>query len=221
MISIAIQAGGRSSRMGKDKALVQLGGKRLIEHVLDRTVGLSDDLFITTNHPAPLADLQIRLIPDETPGQGALFGLRTALRAGRHDQVLIVGCDMPFLHPALIEYILSLVGQADVIIPRLGEKYEPMLALYRTETCLPAIDQAIHDDQHRMISFFPSVEVLAIEQDMLEALDPELLSFFNINTPEDLVRAQGLLTRSQSGESNATPSTLHQEIPNHGDTDDF
>ena len=221
MISIAIQAGGRSSRMGKDKALVQLGGKRLIEYVLDRTLGLSDDLFITTNHPTPLVDLQIRLIPDETPGQGALFGLRTALRASRHDQVLIVGCDMPFLKSELIEYILSQVGKADVIVPRLGKKYEPMLALYRSQTCLPAIDNAIHEDQHRMISFFPSVDVQALEQDMIEALDPELLSFFNVNTPEDLVRAQRLLARSQSGESSSTPSSQHQGIPNDGDTNDF
>jgi len=79
MLSVAVQAGGRSSRMGQDKALLPVAGKRLIEHVLDQVKDLSDDLFITSNHPESLRDLNIRLVQDEYPGRGALYGLETAL----------------------------------------------------------------------------------------------------------------------------------------------
>jgi molybdopterin-guanine dinucleotide biosynthesis protein A len=198
MVSIAIQAGGRSSRMGRDKALIPLAGKRLIEHVLDHLQGLSDDLFITTNQPGPLEDLRIRLVPDEDPGRGALYGLQTALQAAQHDDVLIVACDMPFLQLALIEHLFSMAGQADVIIPEQDGRFEPMLALYRASTCLPEIDRALKEQQFRMISFFPSVTVLPIDPEVIDRYDPHRLSFFNINTPEDIQRAEEMLSNFPS-----------------------
>ena len=195
MVSIAVQAGGRSRRMGRDKALIPLAGKRLIEHVLDHLQGMSDDLFITTNQPGPLEDLQIRLVPDEIPGRGALYGLRTALQAARYDDVLIVACDMPFLQPGLIDHLLSLAGQADVIIPELDGKFEPMSALYRASTCLPEIDRALKEQRYRMISFFPGVSVLPLDPDVL---DHYRLSFFNINIPEDIQPAEDIISKSPS-----------------------
>jgi molybdopterin-guanine dinucleotide biosynthesis protein A len=198
MVSIAIQAGGRSSRMGRDKALIPLAGKRLIEHVLDHLQGLSDDLFITTNQPGPLEDLRIRLVPDEDPGRGALYGLQTALQAAQHDDVLIVACDMPFLQLALIEHLFSMAGQADVIIPEQDGRFEPMLALYRASTCLPEIGRALKEQQFRMISFFPSVTVLPIDPEVIDRYDPHRLSFFNINTPEDIQHAEEMLSNFPS-----------------------
>jgi molybdopterin-guanine dinucleotide biosynthesis protein A len=200
MVSIAIQAGGRSSRMGRDKALVPLAGKRLIEHVLERVRAISDDLFITTNAPHSLEDLQLPLISDEVPGQGALFGLKTALSAARHDHVLIVACDMPFLQPDLLDHMLSLIGRADVIIPQIEGHFEPMLAIYRRSACLPAIDRALAEHELRMISFFAYVNVLAIKPEVIEKFDPQRLSFFNINTPEDLETAQALIQADPSRE---------------------
>jgi molybdopterin-guanine dinucleotide biosynthesis protein A len=195
MVSIAVQAGGRSRRMGRDKALIPLAGKRLIEHVLDQLQGLSDDLFITTNQPGPLEDLLIRLVPDEIPGRGALYGLRTALQAARYDDVLIVACDMPFLQPGFIDHLLSQAGQADVIIPVLDGKFEPMSALYRSSTCLPEIDRVLKEHRYRMISFFPGVSVKPIDPDVL---DHYRMSFFNINSPEDIQRAEEIISKSPS-----------------------
>lgn len=193
MISIAIQAGGRSSRMGRDKALIPLGGRRLIEHAIERLQGMSDDLFITSNHPHTLNDLNIRLVPDQYPGRGALFGLGTALQAARHDDVLVVACDMPFIQPDLIEHMMTLCGRADVIVPELDGRFEPLLAIYHRSICLPAIEQSLEDQKHRMISFFPAVVVSAINEESIDRLDPGRLSFFNINTPEDVTVAESLL----------------------------
>ena len=200
MISIAVQAGGRSRRMGQDKALIPVGGRRLIEHALEGLQGMSDDLFITSNHPHTLNDLSIRLVPDKYPGRGALYGLGTALQAARHDDVLVVACDMPFLQPMFIEHMLSQSGQADVIVPELDGRFEPLLAIYHRKTCLPAIEQSLQDQKHRMISFFPAVLVSTIDTETIDRLDPGRLSFFNINTPEDIEVAERMLQEGRLDE---------------------
>jgi molybdopterin-guanine dinucleotide biosynthesis protein A len=207
MVSIAVQAGGRSSRMGQDKALISLGGKRLIEHVIDRLQDLSDDLFITTNQPQALEDLNLRLVPDQIPGQGAIFGLQTALKAARYEHVLVVACDMPFIQRKLIEHLLSLVDHADVIIPELEGNLEPMLAVYRSTTCLAALERALEEHKQRMISFFPLVNVMPIKTELIKELDPDRLSFFNINTAEDVLRAERILQQSRA----PTRQSLNQQ----------
>jgi molybdopterin-guanine dinucleotide biosynthesis protein A len=198
MISIAVQAGGRSTRMGQDKALIPVAGKRLIEHVLDHVEGISDDLFITSNQPEKLRDLNYRLVSDRNPGRGALYGLETALQAARHDDVLVVACDMPFIQLKLLDHMLLLTGEADVIIPELENGYEPLLAIYRRSTCLPALRRSLHDQNPRMISFYPAVDVLAIPATIIDRLDPGRLSFFNINTPEDVQTAERRLQSLRS-----------------------
>jgi molybdopterin-guanine dinucleotide biosynthesis protein A len=206
MVSIAVQAGGRSRRMGRDKALIPLAGKRLIEYALDHLQGLTDDLFITTNQPELLKHLGLRLVPDEVPGQGALYGLRTALLAAQHDNVLIVACDMPFIQRELIEHMFSLAGQADVIIPEQDGNFEPMLALYRASTCLPEIERALKGQQFRVISFFPGVSILPIDTEVLDLYDPHRLSFFNINTPEEIQQAEEILRNFPSAQGENNPN---------------
>jgi molybdopterin-guanine dinucleotide biosynthesis protein A len=217
MISIAVQAGGRSSSMGRDKALIPLAGKRLIEHVLERVRDFTDDLFVTTNQSQALEDLQVRLVSDEIPGQGALFGLQTALNAARHDHVLIVACDMPFLQQGLIEHLLSLVGQADVIVPELEGNYEPLLAIYRASACLPAIETSLHEQKYRMISFFPAVKIMPVRPEVIDQYDFRHLSFFNINTPQDVITAEKILLGSPfpaSGSLNQPTTNQSGNLPN-------
>lgn len=193
MLTIAVQAGGQSSRMGTDKALVELDGKALIEHVLDRVRGLGDDLLITTNNPQKLEYLGIRLVRDRIPGAGALHGLETALLAAKGDDVLLVACDAPFVNRDLLEHMLNLRARGDVIIPKKDGRYEPLQALYRRSTCLPAVEHALRSGERRMISFFPSVQVVAIDEVTLARLDPQGFSFFNVNTPADLEQAEEIM----------------------------
>ena len=192
MVSVAIQAGGRSGRMGRDKALVPLAGRPLITHVLDRVAPLGDEVLVTTNSPDDYAFLGLRLVPDERPGDGALAGLQTALRAARHEVVLVLACDLPFVCVPLLEHMLALAADADAVLPRWRGELEPLHAVYR-RTCLPAVDLALAEGRQRMISFLPAIRSTILEEDQVAAFDPQGLTFFNINTPADLQTAEHLL----------------------------
>jgi molybdenum cofactor guanylyltransferase len=192
MVTVAIQAGGQSSRMGQDKALVRLAGRPLIEHQLDRLRGLAGEILVTTNHPEAFAAFGVRTAADAEPGAGALAGLRTALQAARGETVLVVACDMPFLSRPLLEHLLSLAPQADAVVPRRGGEYEPLHAVY-ARTCLPAVEACLANQRRRVISFYDDIRVLTVTEQTLRTLDPHELSFFNINTPDDLKEAEQLL----------------------------
>lgn len=195
MLTIAIQAGGQSSRMGRDKALVKLDGRPLIEHVIERSRGLGEDLLITTNHPERLEYLDVRLVGDRFPGAGALHGLATALRAAEGEDVLLLACDAPFANRRLLEHIIAQRQRGDVIIPRHDGRYEPLQALYSRSRCLPAVEGALRSGKKRMISYFSSVRVYPIGADIIRRLDPTGVSFFNINTEDDLHMAEKILRR--------------------------
>jgi molybdopterin-guanine dinucleotide biosynthesis protein A len=178
--------------MGRDKALIRLAGRPLIEHVLERVAPLGDEVLVTTNSPDDYAFLGLRLVEDERPGGGALAGLQTALRAARHDVVLVLACDLPFVCVPLLEHMLRLASQADAVIPRWRGEFEPLHAVYR-RTCLPAVDLALTEGRRRMISFLPAVRSTIIEEDQVAAFDLQGLTFFNINTPDDLQTAEHIL----------------------------
>ncbi len=153
MISVAIQAGGKSRRMGEDKALVPLAGISLIEHVLARVSGLGEDVFITTNNPEPLKYLGVRLVQDTVPGAGALNGLQTALEAARGDPVVVAACDLPFTNQALLEYMLQRMNCFDVVVPFIEGFYEPMHAVY-AKSCLPAVRLVLGQGKKRSSASF-------------------------------------------------------------------
>ena len=198
MLSIVIQAGGESSRMGRDKALAPLGGRPMIEHVLTRVTGLGDEILVTTNKPDAYEFLGLPLASDEEPGAGALPGLRTALRAARGDDVLVVACDMPFVNRLLLEYQLSLRPEADVVVPRWEGTYQTMHAVYARRKVLQAVEEALAEGERRMISFYPEVKVYAVPPEEIREYDPSGRSFFNVNTPEDLAEAEHLLAKGRS-----------------------
>ncbi len=192
MVTVAIQAGGGSRRMGRDKGLVLLGGKPLVRHVLDRVSGLGEEVLVTTNRVEEYAFLGVRLVPDEVPGGGALAGLHTALAAARGEAVLVVGCDMPFVSRPLLGYLLAQASRAQVVVPRRRGELEPLHAVY-ARSCLPAVEAALAAGERRMVAFYPQVSVMTVEEDIVARFDPEGLSFFNVNTPQDLVQAERLL----------------------------
>lgn len=195
MLSVVIQAGGQSSRMGRDKALVSLAGQPMIRHVFARLIGLGDETLVTTNNQDELKFLELPLIPDQDPGAGALPGLRTALSAAKGDRVLVVACDMPFVNRLLLERLVELSANADVVVPRWEDRYQTMQSVYAREKVLAAVDEALAQGDRRMISFYPQVKVRIVPPDEVAQYDPSGRSFFNVNTPQDLIEAQRFLAQ--------------------------
>ena len=192
MLTVCVQAGGQSSRMGEDKALKTFLGRPLIQRVIDRLASIADEVIVTTNRPEDYAFLNVPLFPDLKPGRGALGGLYTAIASAKHPLVAVVACDMPFASANLLEAESSLLleEEVDVVIPRSDEGYEPLHAVYRRETCLPAIDAAIEADQWKVVSWFPQVKVHVLTFDEIKRYDLLGLAFWNVNTPEEFAEAE-------------------------------
>ena len=192
MLTVCIQAGGQSSRMGEDKALKPFLGRPLIQRVIERVTPVADEIIVTTNHPEDYSFLSLRLIPDLKPGRGALGGLYTAIASATHPIVAVVACDMPFASSTLIEAAGKLLveEEADVVIARSEEGYEPLHAIYRRETCLPAIEATIEADQWKVIAWFPQVKVRVLSDEEIKRHDPAGLAFWNVNTPEEFAEAE-------------------------------
>jgi molybdopterin-guanine dinucleotide biosynthesis protein A len=192
MISIAIQAGGESRRMGQDKALLPFLGTTLLERVKMRVEPLGEELFVTTNQLERYQDIGVPLYQDVLPGKGALGGLFTALSSAQHPFLIVVACDMPFVNADIltVTYDRLQSQNADVAVPHSEKGYEPFHAVYRRETCLPAVQLALESGERRLISWFPSVNVVQISDDDLRQYDPFQVAFWNVNTADDLQRAE-------------------------------
>jgi molybdopterin-guanine dinucleotide biosynthesis protein A len=192
MLSVSVQAGGQSSRMGENKALKPFLGRPLIERVVRRIESAADEILITTNEPGAFDYLGIRQESDLRPGVGPLGGLYTALAAARLPTVAAVACDMPFANAPLLVASAGILikDDADVVIAKSPEGYEPLHAVYRRTTCLPAIEAALDSGQLRVISWFSRVRVRHLTDEELDRYDPERLAFLNVNTPEEFARAE-------------------------------
>jgi molybdopterin-guanine dinucleotide biosynthesis protein A len=178
--------------MGEDKALKTFLGRPLIERVVERLSPIADELIVTTNRPHDYRFLDLRLVSDIKPGRGALGGLYTAIASASHPIVAVVACDMPFASPTLLRAASRLLVEenADVVIPKSSEGYEPLHAIYRRETCLPAIEAAIEADQWKVIAWFPQVKVRLLTPEEMREHDPSGLAFWNVNTPEEFSKAE-------------------------------
>jgi len=194
MLTVCIQAGGQSSRMGEDKALKTFLGRPLIQRVVERLSPIAEELIVTTNRPEDYGFLGLRLVPDLKPGRGALGGLYTAIASAAHPIVAVAACDMPFASASLLEAMSRLLVEeaADVVIPKSEEGYEPLHAVYRRATCLPAIEAAIDADQWKVIAWFPQVKVRVLTSEEIRVFDPSGLAFWNVNTPEEFSKAEEL-----------------------------
>jgi molybdopterin-guanine dinucleotide biosynthesis protein A len=194
MISVAIQAGGKSRRMGQDKALMPFLGMTMLEWVMKRVSNLGDELFITTNNPRSYQDFKVPLYRDVQLGTGALGGLLTALNYAQNPLLVVVACDMPFVNPEMLAMAIDKLQskQVDVVIPQSKNGYEPFHAVYRLASCLPAVKSALEAGERKLISWFPKVKVLPIDEIEIQKFDPLQVAFWNVNTEDDLKQAQEL-----------------------------
>ena len=189
-LTVAIMAGGQSSRMGKDKSFVLFEGRPMIEVVIDAVAGLGDETLLITNKPDEYAHLNLPMVSDVYPDHGSLGGIFTAVHTASHPHTLVVACDMPWLNRPLLEHMIALRESADVIVPR-WEKYpEPLHAIY-SKACLNPIEAKLKEKRLKITGFFGEVDVQFVDREEIERFDRNGRSFANINSPEDLEEAGG------------------------------
>lgn len=205
--TLLFNAGGDSRRMGRSKALLPVPPDEtpLLVTLIDRLATLVETSYVITNEPAVvqvLSRYDVLILPDDRPGLGPLGGLTTALRRGS-EWVLHIACDLPLLKRSVVAYLLQLVAEGrgdgfDAAVPYIDERYQPHLALYHPR-CLPAIESAIQDNRLAMQSFYADVTIYPISQAELRTYDPKLLSFLNVNRPEEWQRVHEMIVQDQSG----------------------
>ena len=179
-----VLAGGASQRMGRNKAFLELGGRALIEIVIERMAQVCAEVLVVAGDAQPYAHLGVPVVEDRFRGVGVLGGLHAGIEAATHELTIAVGCDMPFLNPDLLRAFASWATGFDVVVLRQGENVEPLHAAYR-RSCIPAVESAIRANRRRIISFFPQVRVRYVTPEDVLPFEPDLRSFRNVNTPAD------------------------------------
>jgi len=191
-ITGVILAGGESRRMGSDKSLLPVAGARFIDHVYQRMANLFDEVIIVTNSPELYSEIPCRKVPDIYYAQGSLAGVHSGLAHAKGEKIFVVGCDMPFISPAVVRQICSHADEGDLVIPHSSSGHEPLHALY-SKFCLPAMERVLDAGLKRIMLFFEQVKLIELPVSEIRQHDPQEKSFQNINTPEDYFRLRGTL----------------------------
>ena len=189
-----VLAGGKSSRLGRDKALEILGGKTLIERVIGSLSQLEDEIIVVTASSDQLPDLNAGRVLDTYPRTVAKVGLCTGLNASSSFYSLVVACDMPFLNIDLLRHLIDSAQGFDAVIPRIGDKIEPLHAVY-SKNCIPVMEEHIRKGKMKISDLFDEINVRYAESDEIERYDPQHLSLFNINSEADLKHAQAIFEK--------------------------
>ena len=186
-----IIAGGKSRRLGIDKRFLEIGGRPCIQRVIDAYQGLFKEVLIVADAPEPFMSLGAKVVVDLIPERATLGGLYTGLHFAAHDRVFAAASDMPWLSPAAIRVVLDQAMSGDIVIPDLAGKLQPMHAVY-AKTCLPLLRSLVEAGRLKVqdLCMSPQLRVHRIPEAAFRDVDPELRSFFNINTPADLAKAK-------------------------------
>jgi molybdopterin-guanine dinucleotide biosynthesis protein A len=198
-VTAIILAGGRSSRLGLDKTELRLGGgETILESVVRKLKPLSSEVLIVSSRSL-LPPPGVRMVPDIEIGKGSLRGIYSGLKAAGTEHSLVVACDMPFLNVPLLGYMLGKPRDYDVLVRRVESAdghmmVESLHAVY-SRRCIPAIEALARSGSATIREFYPEVLTRYLDQNEIDALDPQHLSFFNINTPEDLAFARSIAAK--------------------------
>jgi molybdenum cofactor guanylyltransferase len=195
--SAVVLAGGASRRLGQDKRTVRLGATRrfLLEQTLERLESLSDDILVVGSEIPRAIDVgTARVVPDDVVGLGPLAGLIAALEAARHSRALVVACDLPFLNRDALRAMLDLPDGDDLLVPRRADRTLEMLHAVYSVDCAVVAREQLAAGRLRLAGLANSLterglKVRYLDDSFFRNVDPELLTFFNVNTPADLAEA--------------------------------
>lgn len=199
MVSGILLAGGKSTRFGRSKALEPFDGQPLISRVARRLAHVANEMIVVVDSKATAETLPIpkgaKVVVDAYPGKGPLGAIYTGLTAAQYDWAVTAACDMPFLNQQLLGYMLALRPTHDAVAPVVDERPEPIHALY-SKSCLPAMKFRLEAGRLRTADLLQDLSVAYVQEYEMRRFDPELISFMNVNTQEDLERA---LTLARKG----------------------
>jgi molybdenum cofactor guanylyltransferase len=194
--SCIILAGGESKRFnGSNKAFLEVGGKRVLDRLLAVVQPFFEEIILVAARPEIYIEWDLLIVRDHFNYRSSLTGIHAGLFAAGNPHALVVGCDMPFVQPSLLAHLLKAVEPRwDVVIPQTSKGKEPLMAIY-SKRCLSFIEDNILCQKFQINRFFRQVRTKTIEEDQLRCHDSELISFFNINSPNELIQAEAWLDK--------------------------
>ncbi|WP_134701632.1 molybdenum cofactor guanylyltransferase [Ammoniphilus sp. YIM 78166] len=194
-VGLIILAGGRSSRMGTNKALLTFGAREetTVERILYNLGAVCKSKLLVTNEPALFANLPINMVRDNYPGLGPMAGIEAGLSHSPYDLNLVIACDMPFVQCEMAEHLISKAPGYDAVVPMIKNRIHPLFALYR-KSMLPKIKEALEAQTLRMVSLLEQVNVCYVKETELLNLENVDRALFNMNQPIDYEKAKSMLT---------------------------
>jgi len=194
-----ILAGGLNKRFsGKNKAFINFGNRRVIDNIYDIFKSVFEEIILVTNQPMAYFEWDVNIVTDIYPVRSSLTGIHTGLFYARHPFIFVTACDTPFLKKEMVETVVSYIepGVA-VVIPETSDGTEQLCAVY-SKSCLSLMERQIKEEKFQIKKMFKKIRVKKIPETVLRDNDPELMSFFNINTAEDYLKAKKWLEQKQN-----------------------
>ena len=181
-----ILSGGKNSRMGVNKAFLEMNGVRLIDHILSVYRKIFSEIIIVTNEPLAYTEFpDTMIVTDIYKGKGSLGGIYTGLFYARNDYAFVAACDMPSLNIDFILFMMEQIGNYEIVVPELSEGFQALHAIY-SRRCLPAIKKMILADKLKISGLFKDIRSSKITEDKIKPFNQDGRLFLNLNTPEDL-----------------------------------
>ncbi|MGO9139062.1 MAG: molybdenum cofactor guanylyltransferase [Syntrophales bacterium] len=186
-----ILSGGKSARMGINKAFLEFEGKRLIDRTMLTFKDLFREVILVTNSPLDYLDQDCIIVSDIFKDKGALGGIYTGLFYASYNHAFVSACDMPFLNKSFIEHMIECVDRYDVVVPEPPNGLQPLHAIY-SKRCLPAIKKLMNADSLKITGFYRGLKTLTVEKETIKSFDPEGKMFLNVNTRKDFEHISSL-----------------------------
>lgn len=192
-----ILAGGLGTRFsGENKAFLSIGNRRILDAIYEVFKLIFDEIIIVTNHPLDYLEWDAHIVTDIFAARSSLTGIHAGLFYATHPFIFVTACDSPFIKKELVETVLrNIEPHTSVVIPETSKGMEPLFAAY-SKTCLPVMEKHIKEEKFKIQRMFHKFKVKKIMEDALRGQDPNLISFFNINTTEDLAEAEGWMKKN-------------------------
>lgn len=192
--AVLFVAGGRSSRMGTPKAWLEFEGRPLLSHLVERMLRVFPEAVVVAAPGQELPATPARVVYDENPGEGPVAGLVVGLREVTRPLAFVTSCDVPFLNPDVALYLANVAACYDVAVPEWEGRLNPLQAVYRASV-QTLLAQQLAEGRRRPVDLFDRVRTVVVKEEELRAVDPEGLTFLNMNTPGEYERARALWTQ--------------------------